>query len=101
VQNKRALWELHNLAAAYGQRPSAILEIENSWAAYELDLACLTFGRWVENRLAERDRRGRPVHRLEALLADERESGSPDPDRFRNALGLVKRKVRVKADGTW
>jgi len=53
----------------------------------------------VENRLAERDRRGRPVHRLETLLSDDQ--AGPEESRFRSPFGLVKRKVKVKADGTW
>jgi hypothetical protein len=53
----------------------------------------------VENRLAERDRRGRPVHRLEAMLSDQ--AATPEAGRFRSPFGLVKKKVKVKPDGTW
>lgn len=42
-----------------------------SWEAYQLDLACLQAGRWIENRLAETDDEGKPKHTLAALLGQE------------------------------
>ena len=93
------MWKLHNLAAAYSQRPSTILEIGDSWLAYQLDLACLTVGRWVENRLAERDRKGQPLYTLEALL-EEREP-QEDKGRFQSLASKVRRKVRIPESGIW
>jgi len=56
----------------------------------------------VENRLAERDKRGRPVHHLDVLLANEQAAQSKaSPGIFRSALGRIRRKVKMRPDGTW
>lgn len=47
------LLRLHNLAAAYHQRPSQILGLETELASWALDEACLMVGRRVENNLAQ------------------------------------------------
>jgi len=60
------------VAAAYGRRPSAVLGIEDPWAAYQLDGAVLTLGRWVENKLAEHNKDGSPKWTLAYLLETER-----------------------------
>lgn len=70
ARNRRLLWRLHNLARTYSTRPSAILEVDDAYLAYQIDLACATWGIHVENRLHERDSRGRPRYTLEALLRD-------------------------------
>ncbi len=70
MQSRRNLWTLHNLALSYGQRPAAILGVEDEWAAYQVDVATLTLGRWVEAQLAETDKKGRRVHSLHSLLAE-------------------------------
>ena len=53
----------------------------------------------MENKLDERDKQGKPIYRLEDLLAD------PTPGKgnqaYRSLAGLVKRKVQVRPDGTW
>lgn len=38
------------LATSYGQRPSAILEIDDQWAAYQFDVAVHTVGQREVNR---------------------------------------------------
>jgi hypothetical protein len=84
---------MHNVAQAYGQRPSTVLGVpaDEEWLAYQVDAACLTFGRWVENRLAERDREGRPVHTIDELLREEGEAAEEraffDP---RSLMGLLR-----------
>jgi len=45
-----------------------MVAIEDDWAAWCFDQAIGTFGQWVENKLAERDKKGKPVHRIETLL---------------------------------
>jgi hypothetical protein len=77
------------------------LEIEDSWAAYQLDLACLTVGRWVENRLARRDKKGRPVFTLEMLLHQDDGEGQPGGGAFRSLAGMVRRKARIDRSGVW
>lgn len=82
------------------QRPSAIVGVTDEWAAYQFDLAVAQFGAWVEDKLGERDKKGKPKHTLGGLLGDtaagDRQKYAPlhiDPSTLR--------KVRVKEDGTW
>ena len=60
------------MAQAYGRRPSEVVGVEDPWAAYQLDTAVLTLGRWVENKLAEHTKDGKPKWRLEELLGTEK-----------------------------
>jgi hypothetical protein len=62
------------MSTAYGRRPSELVPIDadDDWTAYQLDSAVLTFGRWVENRLAERDKKGRPKYGIKDLLREHR-----------------------------
>ena len=62
------------MAQAYGRRPSEVLGVEDAWAAYQLDAAVLTLGRWVENKLAEHHKDGSPKWTLEHLLATEKKA---------------------------
>lgn len=55
-------------------------------------------GRWVESKLSERDKQGKPKHTLKKLLAVK----GAQPQGFALAVDLSQiRKVRVKEDGTW
>lgn len=95
---KRNLWELDALAQRYGQRPSSFLGLEpTGWAAYQVDVAALTLGRWVDGKLSERDKQGKPVHQLAALLMppEKKDSG------FRALAGPNVRRVKINDDGTW
>lgn len=81
------------------QRPSRIVGVRDEWAAYQFDLAVAQFGAWVEGKLGERDKAGKPKHTLGALLGDEAAR-----DRQYASLNIdvsQLRKVRVKEDGTW
>ena len=92
---------MHSLAASYGQRPSGILGLDpRSWEAYQLDVATLQAGRYIENKLSERDKDGRPLYSLEGLLRGEG-PGATGGRQFRNLAGPTVRKVRIKPDGTW
>lgn len=94
------MWTLYGQATAFSRRPSEIVGIEDEWAAYQFDSACLYLGRWIDNKLGERNpRTGRPLYSLEGLLADG--NSPPPPGGFKNPTGLVTRKVRANADGTW
>ncbi len=93
------LWTLHSLSASYGQRPSSFLGLApDSWDAWQVDVATLQAGRYVENKLAERDKDGRPRHTLEELIGEGR--GARGEGRF-GSLQQKARKVRIKEDGTW
>ena len=98
------------MGKAYGTRPSEILGIEDPWAGYQLDVAVLGFGAWVEGELGKRDRHGRPKRTLEQLLRTtddgRRTTGRPPPrgeSAFKSPvlMGLPIRKVKPNADGTW
>lgn len=95
------LWNLHTVATTYGTRPSSILGLpQDSWIAYQLDLAVVKFGRWVEGELAETDSKGKPKKRLADLLRDEGEQ-SMDDSAFAPMKDVAARKVQIKPDGTW
>lgn len=81
------------------QRPSALVGVTDEWAAYQFDMAVAQFGAWVEGKLSERDKKGKPKHTLGALLGD-----TAAADRQYAPLNIdpsTLRKVRVKEDGTW
>lgn len=87
------------MATAYGTRPSSLLGYDATlWVAWQFDAAVLTFGRIVEGLMSERDKRGRPVHKLANLLKPYQERQRNDGQFLR---GMVSRKVKVKPDGTW
>ncbi len=92
------MWNLHSLSATYSLRPSAVLGVDDPWAAYQFDMAVGQFGAWVEGKLSERDKAGKPKHTLAGLLA-EQATGGDRQYRQVSAEGL--RTVRVKEDGTW
>lgn len=91
---------MHSLAASYGQRPSGILGLDpRSWEAYQLDVATLQAGRYIENKLSERDKDGRPLHTLQEILTPQRAESKATQYRSMSRPGI--RKVRIKPDGTW
>ena len=85
----------------YGQRPSSFIGLKaDSWEAYQLDVAVLTVGRWVDGKLAETTKDGKPVHRLVELLSDKPEKAQGS-DGFRSVAGLVTQKVKIGPSGVW
>lgn len=89
VENKRLLWNLHSLGSAYGQRPASYLGLDaDSREGYEVDLACLTVGRDVEERL----RKKRPMPWQEV----KRPAGGGF-----GRLAERARKVKVPGNGVW
>lgn len=78
VNKTQNLWELDEVARRYGSRPSAFMGLPaDSWEAYQLDLATWTVGRWIDSKLAERNKKGEPVHRLQDLLSETSETKKP------------------------
>ena len=53
----------------------------------------------MENKLDERDKQGKPIYRLEDLLAD------PTPGKgnqaYRSLAGLVTKKMQIPESGVW
>lgn len=86
------LVSLHNMAEAYGCRPSSILELETAWGAWQLDQVALIVGRRVENNRNE----GKAT-----FAGFSGQSSVSSGQQFRSARGRVRKKVKVKADGTW
>lgn len=55
-------------------------------------------GRLIDSKLAERDKKGKPVHRLVDLLND---GDTPAPGQYTHIDVSTLRKVHVREDGTW
>jgi len=86
--NPRNLVSLHNQAEAYGCRPNIILGLETAWGAWQLNEVALIVGRRVERNLSD----GKDP------FAGFVGSG---PRGYRSAKNLVRKKIRINADGTW
>lgn len=83
------------MASEYGRRPSEILGVEDEWAAYQLDVAVMKFGRHVEGELAK----GRKGKRLQELLdGGARERGVGVYRRW-SAMGVT--KMKIPDSGIW
>lgn len=76
-----------------------MLGLSDEWAAYQLDAATLTLGRWVEGKLSERTREGKAVHRLEGLLGLE--NPAVQAGAFRSLKGMALKKVKIPESGVW
>ena len=93
------MWKLHSLSVSYGARPSSFFGLApTSWEAYQLDLCALQVGRWIENKLNERDDKGKPIHTLGQLLDEEEQKPATE---FRSMAGLVTRKMAIPESGIW
>jgi hypothetical protein len=65
------VYQLYQVAKAFGQRPSAILGItDNEWLAWAVDRATWLWGHFVEGKMAETTKDGQPVWEIEALLGE-------------------------------
>ena len=93
LNNKRLVWQLHNLGTAYRTRPSEIVGVRNSWAAYQFDATVMIFGRWVENRIREGENVLALLHddygKAPGRTGDKGPADTAD-GRFRSVLGLRK-----------
>lgn len=94
------------MGSTYSTRPSSFLGLPaDSWEAFQVDLACLRLGREIENKLAERDKNGRPKHTLTGILAEfepAREQLSVRQEtQYASLREHVTRKVRIPENGIW
>ena len=90
------------------QRPSRMLRLSqwaarvtgmpDLWTAWQFDNAVLTFGRWVDNQLEERDESGRRVHTLRNLL-DLPMTDSEKREMNRQSLQQLDQRVRLLHSG--
>ena len=76
LTNNREVYHLHGLAKAYGQRPSDLLF--GDWFTYQLDSAVYTYGTYVNNRLEERDEKGRRRNSLRDVLGEQQRGNLSD-----------------------
>lgn len=91
MRSRANLFELHVLAAAYGQRPSDIVGIHDRWLAYQFDLACVVVGRDTERKLAD-------GASPDVLFAD---GAGQHVGRFRSAAPFVRKTMKVPDSGIW
>lgn len=105
------MWTLYCQSKATNQRPSEIvnvrqLDIELSgmesewsgwWAGYQFDNAVLYFGSYIENKLTETDKEGKPTYRLEDFLeGDEKKRIDRSLENMQDVFASVTRKARRK-----
>jgi len=85
------MWKLYQKATAFSLHPADELNIppDEKWLRWMFGNAVHAFGTWMENKLAERDRDGRPVHRIEKLLNLPIQKKSVSIAQF-EAMGLVR-----------
>ena len=60
---------MYRQCKTFQQSPSQTFGIRNNpWLAWQFDQAILTWGTWVQNRLDERDKEGRPKYNARQAL---------------------------------
>jgi|WetSurMetagenome_2_1015567.scaffolds.fasta_scaffold1153564_2 hypothetical protein len=84
------MWNLHQLATTYHSRPSEIIGVGETWAAYQLDMAVLRFAQYVDEQLEKK-------RSLRSIL-EPAPDGAPRIDVSK--LGPIQ-KVTFNPDGTW
>lgn len=79
--------------------PSEVLGLTpHSWQAWNLDISCLQLGRWIESKLNERNKNGKPVYRLADLLRGHEQEPANE---FASLKGFVSEVRRVPESGVW
>lgn len=110
-----ALWDLYQTAKMASQRPSSLLDIDDAWAAYQLDSTVAMFGTVIENAANERENAGsrnepdwQPKYTMDQLLDSTFRLPRPKTreDREREAVrtfaglpGVRRVKARAKNGG--
>lgn len=105
VRNHEALTALDAVGRAYGIRPSAILGVEDEWAAYQLDVAAVVAGGRAGEAAPAQGGQGPGAT---PVVIDARRtvvvgaSGSARrPAGYRDPSMYVSRKMKLPASGTW
>jgi|GEM_PF-3261228 len=62
------MWKLYQRAKEFSLNPSDEMGIEGAWLRWMFNNSVHTFGTWMENKLNEQGRDGKPLHRIERLL---------------------------------
>lgn len=88
------------MARMFGQRPSTFLGLDGeTWEAYEVDRSSMTFALWLDEQMAKRDRRGKPIYSLQMLLQDP--DGDPGRQAYRSMRSLAKKRMKIPESGVW
>ena len=82
---------MHQVAITYGVRPSTLLELTDTWAAYQFDVAVMSFAQWVESQLEHK----RSLRELLMPPGDVRIWANP------MALFGPARRMQVPESGIW
>jgi hypothetical protein len=83
---------LYLQAKTYGKRPSKLLKLKTEWGAWQLDETVMIIGRQIEIGLEK-------GKKIDELLNAPTAPGKPG--QYSSGLGRVKKKVKVRKDGTW
>lgn len=62
------MWLLHLTCKTYHLNPATEFGLTHPWVRWQFNHAVATFGRWVENKLAEKTEKGREKYTIEELL---------------------------------
>lgn len=63
---------LYEQAKRYGRTPAALMGVRNAWLSWMFNRAVWMFGAWVDGRLSERDKDGKPLYSLGELMLPRR-----------------------------
>jgi hypothetical protein len=93
------MWRLHQMATAYGTRPSRALGLtgrRDAWLAYQVDSTVAFWGLYVEKVLAITEKRGKqlvPKYTLEQAIRDPLTERKAHPAQFRSTAGMLGKKL--------
>lgn len=91
------MYSLHLVAKTYGRLPSEIMGLSDHPAlAWMFDDQVMTFGLYIDSRLRETDKKGKPKHKLADLLRERRQGGTVNVAALSQIRGV---KVREAGDG--
>lgn len=85
--SSRAASEIVNLRQWVRERTG----FDGWWEALQLDRAVSWFGRYVESKLSETDKKGNPRYQLEDVLADEQVNSVEGIQALAAMFGVIRR----------
>ncbi len=91
AREKLNLLRLYNLSNTYGRLPSDFFQLESEIGRWVLDETCLMVGRRVENNL----------NNGKEAFHGFSDQPSVSSKQYRSAKALVRKKVKMKPNGTW
>lgn len=82
------------LATTYHSRPSALIGVDDDWAAYQFDLAALHFAQHVEGRLSKKES-------LRAILGEPPKAAARRSSGFASVRQFGARRMKIPENGIW